>query len=149
VPIAGSLEAIALLSASNIDVYVATNQSGIARRKLTLDALEAIHNKMVQEVESKGGKIVDVKFCPHHPDEDCWCRKPNPGLLENLATTHDLSLKEGCYVGDSLKDLKAAAAAGCAGILVLTGNGLETQKFAPYNVPIFRDLLDFAQKITS
>ncbi|MDE0989703.1 MAG: HAD hydrolase-like protein, partial [Pseudomonadales bacterium] len=96
-----------------------------------------------------GGRIVDIKFCPHHPDENCWCRKPNPGLLEDLATTHQLNLAEGYYVGDSLKDLRAAASAGCTGILVLTGNGIETQQLRPHHEYIFSDLLAFAQDMTS
>ena len=149
VALPGSLEAIALLTANKIEVYIATNQAGIARGKLTRDALDNIHKKLIREVEKAGGRIVDIKYCPHHPDEKCWCRKPNPGLLEGIAATYDLSLKEGCYVGDSLKDLKAAESAGCPGILVLTGNGMETQKLRPLHLPIFKDLLEFAKDITS
>ena len=149
VPIAGSLEAIALLTVNKIDVYIATNQAGIARGKLTLDALDRIHKKLINEVELAGGKIVDIKFCPHHPKEGCGCRKPKPGLLEALARTHQLDLKKGCYVGDSLKDLRAAEAAGCAGILVLTGNGIETRQLRPAHKHVFQDLLAFARDMTS
>ena len=88
VALPGSLEAIALLTSNNIEVYIATNQAGVARGKLTLDALDRIHKKLLREVEISGGRIVDIKYCPHHPDEKCWCRKPNPGLLVDLATTH-------------------------------------------------------------
>jgi D-glycero-D-manno-heptose 1,7-bisphosphate phosphatase len=147
-PIPGSLEAIALLTSKNIEVYIATNQAGVGRGKFTLHALNEIHKKLVREVEKAGGKIVDIKYCPHHPDEKCWCRKPNPGLLEDIAAAHKLSLMQGCYVGDSLKDLKAAESAGCPGILVLTGNGRATQKLSPRHVPIFSDLLAFAKDIT-
>jgi D-glycero-D-manno-heptose 1,7-bisphosphate phosphatase len=149
VALPGSLEAIALLTSNNIEVYIATNQAGVARGKLTLDALDRIHKKLLREVEISGGRIVDIKYCPHHPDEKCWCRKPNPGLLEDIAATHELSLKEGYYVGDSLKDLKAAESAGCPGVLVLTGNGIETQRLSPLHLPIFSDLLEFAKAITS
>ena len=149
VALPGSLEAIALLTSNNIEVYIATNQAGVARGKLTLDALDKIHKKLLREVEISGGRIVDIKYCPHHPDEKCWCRKPNPGLLEDIAATHELNLKEGCYVGDSLKDLKAAESAGCPGVLVLTGNGIETQKLSPLHLPIFSDLLEFAKAVTS
>ena len=149
VALPGSLEAIALLTSNNIEVYIATNQSGVARGKLTLEALDCIHKKLLREVEKTGGRILDIKYCPHHPEEKCWCRKPNPGLLEDIAATHELSLRDGCYVGDSLKDLKAAESAGCPGILVLTGNGLETQKLSPLHLPIFSDLLAFAKDMTS
>ena len=149
VALPGSLEAIALLTTSKIDVYIATNQSGVARGKVTLDALDSIHKKLRREVERAGGGIVDIKYCPHHPDEKCWCRKPNPGLLEDIAATYQLNLKEGYYVGDSLKDLQAAESAGCPSILVLTGNGIETQKLSPLHLPVFSDLLAFAKDITS
>ena len=149
VALPGSLEAIALLTANNIEVYIATNQAGVARGKLTLDALNIIHEKLLREVEKTGGRIVDIKYCPHHPDEKCWCRKPNHGLLEDIAATYQLNLKEGCYVGDSLKDLQAAESAGCPSILVLTGNGIETQKLSPLHLPVFSDLLAFAKDITS
>ena len=149
IPIPGSLEAIALLTSNNIEVFIATNQAGVAQGRLTLDALNSIHKKLIDEVEKAGGRIVDIKFCPHHPDEKCWCRKPNPGLLEDIAATHELSLKEGYYVGDSLTDLKAAESAGCPGVLVLTGKGIETQKLSPLHLPIFSDLLEFAKAITS
>jgi D-glycero-D-manno-heptose 1,7-bisphosphate phosphatase len=148
-PIPGSLEAIALLTSNKIEIYIATNQAGVARGKLTIDALNGIHKKLLHEVGKTGGRIVDIKYCPHHPDQKCWCRKPNPGLLQDIAASHELSLKEGCYVGDSLKDLKAAESAGCPAILVLTGNGVETQKLSPPHVPVFSDLLAFAKDITS
>jgi len=70
-------------------------------------------------------------------------------MLEDLATIHRLDLKEGCYVGDSLKDLGAAASAGCTGILVLTGNGIATQQLRPNHEYIFSDLLAFARDMTS
>ena len=149
VALPGSMEAIALLTSNNIEVYIATNQAGVARGKLTLDALDKIHKKLLHEVEKRGGRIVDIKYCPHHPNEQCWCRKPNPGLLEEIAATYELRLKEGCYVGDSLKDLEAAEAAGCSGILVLTGNGIETQKLRPLHLAVFSDLLAFAKDLTS
>lgn len=148
-PIDGSLEAIALLTVNKIDVYIATNQAGIARGKLTLDALDNIHKKMLAEVESAGGRIVDIKFCPHHPDERCQCRKPKPGLLEALSTIHQLDLTKGCYVGDSLKDLLAAEAASCVGVLVLTGNGIDTLEQRPTQEHVFQNLLAFARDITS
>jgi len=149
VPIPGSLEAISLLNSNNIDIYIATNQAGIARGKLTLEALNGIHKKLVHEVETAGGRIIDIKFCPHHPDENCWCRKPNPGLLEDLATSYQLNLNEGYYVGDSLKDLRAAESAGCTGVLVLTGNGVETRRLRPLHEPTFSNLLAFAKDLTS
>ena len=143
-PIAGSLEAIALLTQKGFDVYVATNQAGVARGKLTGDDLQSIHDKMRQAVGEHGGNILDIRFCPHHPDDNCRCRKPRPGLLMDLAAAHDLNLSLGSYVGDSLTDLQAAESAGCAGVLVLTGRGEETLRLRPSHDPVFKSLLDFA-----
>ena len=146
-PIPGSLEAIALLTQAGVAVYVATNQAGVARGKLSAIALHDIHQKMLASVEATGGKIIDVKFCPHHPDDGCDCRKPKPGLLKQLAQDHQLTLSQCYFVGDSLKDLRAAEAAGCIGVLVLTGNGEETQHLRPRHQPVFDDLMAFARSI--
>ena len=146
-PISGSLEAIALLTKNHIDVYIATNQAGVARGIIKEAALEQIHKKLLKAVENAGGKVLDIEVCQHHPDEDCWCRKPKPGLLKSLARSHQLDLNQGFYVGDSLKDLHAASNAGCKGVLVLTGNGLKTQEACPDHRPIFGDLLAFAQSM--
>ena len=144
VPIAGSLEAIALLTQNDIDVFIATNQAGIARGKLSSEELNSIHNNLQKVVSDSGGLIKDIKFCPHHPDDHCKCRKPEPGLLLELAEVHELDLSEGVYVGDSLKDLRAAEAAGCTAVLVLTGNGEETLHVRPNHEPRFDNLLAFA-----
>lgn len=149
IPIPGSLEAIALLTEHGFDVFVATNQAGIARGILTLEALNDIHHKMQTEVEARGGRIRDIKFCPHHPNENCRCRKPKPGLLEQLARDHGLELTGNPYVGDSLKDLRAAEAAGCQPVLVLTGNGEETHHLRPHHEPTFDDLLRFAEQLVT
>lgn len=148
-PIPGSLEAIALLTNAGYHVYVATNQAGIARGKLSLQSLQHIHEKMYATVEKAGGKISDLRFCPHHPDDDCECRKPKPGLLLQLANAHQLTLAQSYFVGDSLKDLLAAEAAGCTGVLVLTGNGKETHQKQPTHEPVFADLLAFAHSMVA
>ena len=148
-PIPGALEGIALLTLHNIDLFVATNQAGVARGRLSLDSLHSIHEKLRVTVESAGGVIRDIHFCPHHPDERCRCRKPEPGLLLDLAAKYQLSLAQGYYVGDSLKDLEAADAAGCRGVLVLTGNGRETLRQRPGQELVFDDLLAFAQHLVS
>ena len=127
-----------------VDVFVATNQSGIARGKLDLKGLSAIHNKMAKAVEAFGGKIKDIAFCPHGPEDNCDCRKPKPGLLSALASIHDLELEGRPYVGDSLKDIRAAEAVGCKPILVMTGNGAETLHIRPHHEPVFKDLMEFA-----
>ncbi|HKI75221.1 MAG TPA: HAD-IIIA family hydrolase, partial [Pseudomonadales bacterium] len=80
-PIPGSIEAIARLNQHGYRIFVATNQAGIARGKLTLSDLHAIHQKLLDAVTAAGGAIAGIEYCPHHPDDHCDCRKPAPGML--------------------------------------------------------------------
>jgi len=126
-PIAGSLEAIALLTQNNWRVVVASNQSGIARGLFSADTLNGIHRKMRELVADAGGRIDAIFVCPHGPDDGCACRKPLPGLFHDIALRYDTNLAGVPAVGDSLRDLQAAVATGCAPWLVTTGNGQTTQ----------------------
>lgn len=127
-PIPGSLEAIAMLNQHGFTVVIATNQSGIARGFFDTNILERIHQKMQDCLADLGGKIDKIYVCPHGPDDHCLCRKPKPGLYQQIAKdyTLDLSASRIPAIGDSLRDLEAAEAAGYAPILVLTGNGKNT-----------------------
>lgn len=123
----GSLEAIARLSRANWRVVIASNQSGIGRGLFSMTALNAIHTKLRREVAQAGGAIDAIFVCPHGPDEGCGCRKPQPGMFMDIARRYDIDLKKIPAVGDSLRDLQAASAAGCEPWLVLTGNGPKTR----------------------
>lgn len=127
-PIPGSLEAIVKLNKAGFKVAVATNQSGIGRGFYTFSTLLQIHQKMHEALAALGGHIDMISICPHHPDENCTCRKPKPGLIYKIAEHFNLDLSQAkiLAIGDSLCDLKAAKMAGCQPILVLTGNGQST-----------------------
>jgi len=125
-PIAGSIEAIAKLSMNDYRIVVTTNQSGIARGYFDLDALNQMHDKMHKLVNDAGGSIDAVLYCPHGPDEGCDCRKPKPGMLEDIATRLRTDLKSVPVVGDSLRDLQAADAVEARPLLVRTGKGERT-----------------------
>ena len=146
-PIPGSLEAIARLHRHGYKVYVATNQAGIARGKLTSETLDAIHSKLLATVRAAGGEIAGIEYCPHHPDEHCSCRKPAPGMLYAIQAASGISLEGQPYVGDSLKDIRAAQAAGCRPVLVLTGNGAETARLRPPVEDIFDNLAAFVDQL--
>jgi len=126
VPIAGSLEAIAALTAAGFTVAVATNQSGIARKLIDPPTLEAIHDKMRMLAREAGGEIGRIVFCPHHADDGCACRKPAPGLLLELSRQYGVPLENVPMIGDSERDIEAARSVGGRPILVLTGNGRKT-----------------------
>ena len=127
-PIPGSLEAIARLSKAGYRVVVATNQSGVGRGLFDLSTLAAIHTKMHQAVTAAGGHLDAIFFCPHAADAHCRCRKPEPGMLEEILRRFDVDAVSVTCVGDSLRDLQAATAVGSKPVLVLTGKGQKTMQ---------------------
>ena len=120
-PIPGSLDAIARLNQWGYRVVVATNQSGVGRGLFDMDTLNAIHEKMVRLVSQAGGKIDAIFFCPHTNHDECRCRKPLPGMLEEIAQRYNADLTDVPVIGDSLRALQSAAAVGAQPILVRTG----------------------------
>jgi len=148
-PIAGSLEAIARLAQSDWRVVVATNQSGIARGLFDTATLNAIHAEMHRSVSQAGGRIDAIFFCPHAADSNCECRKPKPGLLREIAARLNVELQGVPMVGDSLRDLQAAAAVGAQPCLVLTGKGRKTRDAGglPPGTEVFADLAAVAAKL--
>jgi D-glycero-D-manno-heptose 1,7-bisphosphate phosphatase len=147
-PIAGSLEAIAKLSQSGFHVVVATNQAGVGRGLFDMATLNAIHDKMHRAVGQAGGRIDAVFYCPHAQEANCNCRKPKPGLLEEIGHRFNTSLKGLPCIGDALRDLEAAAAVGGRPILVLTGKGKKTRlETLPADTLVYADLAEAAMSL--
>jgi D-glycero-D-manno-heptose 1,7-bisphosphate phosphatase len=122
-PLPGALEAIARLNHAGWHTVLATNQSGLGRGLFDMAALNAMHMKMQTMLAKVGGRIDAVFFCPHTPDENCACRKPLPGLMEQIGQRYGVDLRTVPLVGDSLRDLQAGAAVGCKTHMVRTGKG--------------------------
>lgn len=123
-------EAIRLLNGRQIPVVVATNQSGLARGYFPETLLTAVHDRMTADLAAAGAWLDGIYICPHHPEAKeacyrvaCECRKPKTGLFTAAARELDLDLRRSYVVGDRWSDLKAAAACGAKGVLVLTGYG--------------------------
>ncbi len=148
-PIDGSLEAIARFSNAGFQVVVATNQSGVGRGLFDLETLGDIHAKMHAAVQSVGGRIDAVFFCPHPDSANCDCRKPKPGLLRDILERTGIASSEALMVGDSLRDMQAGHAVGVKKILVLTGNGQKTMDHPdlPPDVSIRVDLAAVANEM--
>jgi D-glycero-D-manno-heptose 1,7-bisphosphate phosphatase len=120
-PLPGSLAAISRLNHAGFHVVLATNQSGLGRGLFDMAALNAVHAQMLKNLATVGGRVEAIFYCPHAPNEGCNCRKPAPGLLVQIQERYGIHLQGVPYVGDSLRDMQAAQAAGCAPNLVLTG----------------------------
>jgi D-glycero-D-manno-heptose 1,7-bisphosphate phosphatase len=121
VPLPGALEAIARLNHAGWHTVIATNQSGLGRGTFDMATLNAMHVKMNQLLAKQGGRIDAVFFCPHAPEDACSCRKPLPGLFEQIGERFGVALRDVPVVGDTLRDLQAGAAMGCRPHLVRTG----------------------------
>ena len=141
-----SLQAIQRLHVAGYNICVATNQSGLGRGLFDLETLTAIHQKMLDAVTEIGGQIQMIAYCPHHPDAQCSCRKPNIGLLATISEQFPLDPDTTWMVGDTAKDILCAQRMGIRGALVLTGKGERELKIGVVSretTPIFQNLSDF------
>ncbi len=129
-PIPGALEAVARLNHAGWHAVVATNQSGIGRGMIDMASVNAVHAHLYKSLMAVGGRIDAVFFCPHTPEDKCACRKPQPGLMNDIGKRYGIDLKHVPMVADTLRDLQAAHAAGCEPHLVCTGRaaGLDAQQ---------------------
>lgn len=150
-PIPGSLEAIARLNQLGWRVVVATNQSGIGRGLFDMATLNAIHGKMLRALARVGGRIDALFFCPHAAELNCTCRKPRPGMLEEIGRRFNVELAGVPAVGDALRDLQAAAAVGARPVLVLTGKGRRTleQGGLPEDTLVVEDLAELVERLAA
>ena len=141
-PIPGSLEAIARLNHAGYRVAVATNQSGVSRGLFDMATLNTIHEKMHRALGLVGGRIDALFYCPHSADSQCECRKPKSGMLREIGARFGVDLANVPCIGDSLRDLAAAADVGAKPILVLTGKGEQTLRKGdlPADTLIYPDL---------
>jgi D-glycero-D-manno-heptose 1,7-bisphosphate phosphatase len=113
--------AIALLSQKGYKVFVASNQAGVGKGVYAQKTLDLITARMLTDIREAGGKIRKVYYCTHPKEAGCLCRKPKPGLLKIAAKEFKFSLKGAYFIGDTMRDVFTAQAAGCKSILVLTG----------------------------
>ena len=118
-----ALEAIRLLSDAGYQLIIVTNQSCVNKGILSSETLNDIHRKMLAEIESAGGRIGAIYYCPHRDDENCECRKPKPGMLVQAASEHEIDMDDTYLIGDLGRDIQAGNQFGAYSLLVLTGDG--------------------------
>ncbi len=148
-PLPGALEAIARLNHAGWHVVIASNQSGLGRGLFEVSTLNAMHDKMHKMLAAVGARVDAVFYCPHAPEEGCHCRKPEPGLFEQIGERYGIELAGLPAVGDTERDVLGAARAGCEPHLVLTGKGARfvgksLPDYFPKNTLRHADLAAFA-----
>jgi len=116
----GALAAIRQLTEAGWEIYVITNQSGIAKGLYSKQRLMDIHWRMLLEIRRAGGRVLGIQFCPHTDEDECLCRKPRPGMLLKAAAKWGIDLEHSYLVGDSARDIQAGAAVGCTTFWVQT-----------------------------
>lgn len=94
-------EGIKRLNDAGFLVIIITNQSGVARGFFSEQALQEIHKKLLEDIGKAGGKVDAIYHCPHHPDQGCNCRKPNPGMVERALEDFAIDLSRSYIIGDS------------------------------------------------
>ncbi|MDR1969455.1 MAG: D-glycero-beta-D-manno-heptose 1,7-bisphosphate 7-phosphatase [Burkholderiaceae bacterium] len=150
-PLPGSLDAIARLNHAGYHVVIAANMPGLGRGLFDTAALNAIQAVMNKQLSAVGGRVEAMFYCPHAPDEGCICRKPLPGLFQQIGERYKVDLRQVHAVGDSERDVQAAVAAGCIPHLVLTGMGApaQTAPLPPVFPPGTRVHIDLAAFATA
>ncbi len=124
----GAGTAMRALRDHGFGLAIVTNQSGIARGKITLAQLDQIHTKLVAMLAEDGVTIDGIYFCPHGPDENCACRKPLPGMIEQAARELDFDPAKAFMIGDKGIDIELGRGVGATTVLVRTGYGAETER---------------------
>ena len=156
VPITGSIEAITALRHSGFKIVIITDQGGIEKGLFTSDDVDRLHEHMFTLLGQAGCSSIDALYYSASSRKQDPFAKPNTGMFKRCEKEHpDIKFNQGFYVGDKIKDLKAAARMGATPILVRTGYGLETekdlQKFTYRNLKkktiIFDDLASFVETL--
>jgi len=146
----GAKKAIALLSGSGYKVFVASNQAGVGRGVYSQKTLDRITGKMLSDIEQTRGKITRVYYCTHRKDAGCSCRKPKPGLLKKAVREFGVNLKKAYFIGDTIRDVLTARAAGAKSILVFSGKEKLSNRRNWEAKPdfVFKDLLAASKFLT-
>lgn len=124
----GAANALGLLADAGFQLLIVSNQRGVAKGLMTLQNLQAIHERMCKELATAGVVISGGYYCPHDLHPACACRKPAPGLLLQAAREHGVQLADSWLVGDSETDIEAGKRAGCRTARILAGSELENTR---------------------
>lgn len=136
-------EGISLLNKHGFKVIVVTNQSGIARGYFTEQTLAKVHDKMRGDLAKYNARIDAIYYCPHHPDDNCECRKPQPKMLFRAASELDIDLRQSYVIGDSDMDVEMGRRAGCKAAIQV---GQAGEGVGNYGASSFNDAVRWIMK---
>ena len=153
---AGAVEGLRLLQSAGYQLIVVSNQSGVARGYFEENSLKRVKSKLQELLSSEGVRLTDFYYCPHHPSgtvgkyaTECFCRKPQPGMIFRAAFEHNICLTDSWLVGDTLQDIEAGNRAGCQTVWI--NSQAESDWLLPsIRKPAFiaKDLLEAAKIIS-
>ncbi|MCK9559055.1 MAG: HAD-IIIA family hydrolase [Candidatus Marinimicrobia bacterium] len=123
-----TVAALKKIQALGYKLIIITNQACVAKGLTTVAAVEEIHQFLKNTLKEKGVKLAAIYYCPHHPDDDCDCRKPKIGNVLRASREHEIDLSSSFFIGDSKRDVETGKTAGCRTILVRTGVRLNSQE---------------------
>lgn len=123
-----------------------TNQSGVGRGYFKFEDFLNYNNRVVEELKKHGINIEKTYVCPHKPEDNCECRKPNAKLIFDAAKEFNIDLKKSFVIGDMKRDIEMGHNAGCKSILVLTGRGMKEKGNAEADY-VAKDLVSAAKWI--
>ena len=143
----GSAPALKLLRKAGFKIVIVTNQSGVARGYFTEAAVRKIHAELRRRLARAGAKWDARYYSPHGPDSGHAWRKPGTGMLLAAKKKLGLDLKGSYLIGDKTSDIECARRAGCASVLVRTGNGGKDKAYKVKPTVVRRDILSAARWI--
>jgi D-glycero-D-manno-heptose 1,7-bisphosphate phosphatase len=145
----GTPEALKTLKEKGVKVIVASNQGGVNKGLYTQEELDRVNELMLKEIKNKGGEIEEVFYCIHKDEDNCTCRKPKPGMLEEASKKYGIDPKTTYFIGDDKKDILAGKSIGCKTVLVLSGkcSREDAGKWEEKPDYIFKDLLEAVKQI--
>ena len=119
-----AIESLIKVKSTGYKIIIITNQSAVGRGLISPEIAQEINLRLIEEIQSAGGRIDGIFMCPHAPHDNCACRKPQPGLILEAADSLSLDLNRSILVGDALSDIMAGQSAGIGkNVLVRTGRG--------------------------
>ena len=106
--ISGVIDAMKYLQYKGYLLFIITNQSGIRRGYYTKDDFNNLTSWMIEVLKKQNITISQVEYCPHTPDDNCTCRKPRTGMIDNILANFDIDLENSWLIGDKSSDILCA-----------------------------------------